>query len=236
MTRDQRWKRDSEIERMTAEFLDKYFYTDQMFSKATIKRYSDKYHQYGGVDLSINDTNFDEKCKYQGLLNKVCVTPGFECQLNNKANQIQDGWLLNSDLSTDFYALISLSCNVDDDKQLSSSSQISACDVLWIKKSDMLDFIQSFSDLDGRITIKKLKKDINTLRFEGDNDVPDVFGKSQIDSRGRARFHYSHRKYWLTYSTKLEEKPINLVVHRDEIEKFPHTRHFIVTKQKVVKV
>jgi len=42
----------------------------------------------------------------------------------------------------------------------------------------MLDFIQSFNDLDGRITIKKLKKDIDTLRFDGDNDVPDVFGKS----------------------------------------------------------
>ena len=80
-----------------------------------------------------------------------------------------------------------------------------------------------------------MKKDIQQLRFDGDNNVTDIFGYHAVDSKGRARFKYPHKKYWLTYSTTLEEKPINLVMHRDEIEKFPHTRHFIVTKEEVRK-
>lgn len=235
MTRKQRWERDTAIEKMAAEFLDRYFYP--IFKdKAPVTRYTDTYHQYGGVDVSISSINFDEKCKYQKLLNKVLATPSFECSLNNKANEIQDGWLLNDKLSTDYYAIISLSCTVDDDRQLSSSNQISAADVLWVKKQDVLDYIQSFEGHYGKITISQLKKDIQQLRFDGDNNVTDIFGYHVVDSKGRARFKYPHKKYWLTYSTTLEEKPINLVMHRDEIEKFPHTRHFIVTKEKVNKI
>lgn len=83
MTREQRWRRDTQIERMAAEFLDAYFYPAL---KAKVVRYSDTYHQVGGIDVSINNINFDEKCKYQGLLNKVLETPGFECSMNNKAD------------------------------------------------------------------------------------------------------------------------------------------------------
>lgn len=119
--RKQQWNRDTAIEQMAADFLDKHFYP--IFGdKAKVTRYTDKYHQVGGIDVSINNTNFDEKCKYQGLLNKVLATPSFECSLKNKANQIQDGWFLNSNLSTDYYAIISLSCTVDDDRLLSSAS------------------------------------------------------------------------------------------------------------------
>lgn len=185
--------------------------------------------------MSINNINFDEKCKYQGLLNKVLVTPGFECSMLNKANEIQDGWFLNDNLSTDFYAIISLSCTVDDDRQLSSSSQISAVDVLWLYKKDVIDYVTSFEGRDGKITIEQLKRDVEQLRFNGDNNVTDVFGNRAVDSKGRARFKYPHKKYWLTYSTRLEEKPINLVLLRDDLEKLPHSKHFIVTKEKVVK-
>lgn len=104
-----------------------------------------------------------------------------------------------------------------------------------MKKQDVLDYIQSFEGHYGKITISQLKKDIQQLRFDGDNNTTDIFGYHAVDSKGRARFKYPHKKYWLTYSTKLEEKPINLVMLRDDLEKLPHTRHFIVTKEKVVK-
>ncbi len=68
MTRADQWNRDAAIEQMAAAFLDANFYT--MFDgKAAVQRYSDKYHQFGGVDVSINTTNFDEKCKCYGCLN-----------------------------------------------------------------------------------------------------------------------------------------------------------------------
>ena len=233
-TRQQKWNRDTEIEQMAAQFLDKYFYP-RINPKHAITRYTDKWHQVGGIDVSINNINFDEKCKYQGLLNKVLATPGFECSMLNKAYQIQDGWFLNDNLSTDFYAIISLSCTVDDDRQLSSSSQISAAEVLWVYKKDVIDYVTSFEGHDGKITLEQLKRDAQQLRFTGDNNITDAFGNRAVDSKGRARFKYPHKKYWLTYSTKKEEKPINLVLLRDDLEKLPHTRHFIVTKEKVVK-
>ena len=233
-TRQQKWNRDTEIEQMAAQFLDKYFYP-RINPKHPITRYTDKWHQIGGIDVSINNINFDEKCKYQGLLNKVLATPGFECSMLNKAYQVQDGWFLNDNLSTDFYAIISLSCTVDDDRQLSSSSQISAADVLWVYKKDVIDYVTSFEGHDGKITLEQLKRDAQQLRFTGDNNTTDAFGNRAVDSKGRARFKYPHKKYWLTYSTKKEEKPINLVLLRDDLEKLPHTRHFIVTKEKVVK-
>ena len=142
---------------------------------------------------------------------------------------------MNDNLSTDFYAIISLSCTVDDDRQLSSSNQISAADVLWVYKKDVIDYVTSFEGHDGEITLEQLKRDAQQLRFNGDNNVTDAFGNRAVDSKGRARFKYPHKKYWLTYSTTKEEKPINLVLLRDDLEKLPHTRHFIVTKEEVRK-
>lgn len=165
----------------------------------------------------------------------MLVTPGFECSMLNKANEIQDGWFLNDNLSTDFYAIISLSCTVDDDRQLSSSSQISAVDVLWVYKKDVIDYVTSFEGHDGKITLEQLKRDAQQLRYNGDNNVTDVFGNKAVDSKGRARLKYPHQKYWLTYSTTKEEKPINLVLLRDDLEKLPHSRHFIATKEEVRK-
>ena len=51
----------------------------------------------------------------------------------------------------------------------------------------------------------------------------------------KKRKTYPHRKFWLTYSAWMHEKPVNLVVPRDTLEKLPHSKHFIVTKEKVRK-
>lgn len=63
-----------------------------------------------------------------------------------------------------------------------------------------------------------------------------MYGRRAVDSKGRARFRYHHKKYWLTYTVSKEEKPINLVMLRKDILNFPHTKHFIVTKEKVNKI
>lgn len=39
----------------------------------------------------------------------------------------------------------------------------------------------------------------------------------------------------MTYSSWLAEKPVNLVVPRETLEKLPHSKHMIVTKEKVVR-
>lgn len=232
MTRTQQYDRDTQIEKLAAEFLDANFYP--MFDgKADVTRYTDTYHQFGGIDISINSTNFDEKCKVKGCLNKVLEFVGLECSLNNKADCIQDGWFMNKNLSTDYYAIIGLSATVNDDSQLTSVEQITTADVLWLKKQDIVDYVESYGGFYGNMTMAKLKEDAYELRRDGDNHMIDIFGQSILDNDGKARHHYPHRKYWLTYSTKMKEKPVNLVIPRKTLESLKNSRHFIVTKNNV---
>jgi hypothetical protein len=65
-------------------------------------------------------------------------------------------------------------------------------------------------------------------------DAPTCLGYIKTPN-GKYRTKYSHKKFWLTYSSRKPEKPMNIVVPRATLESLPHSRHFIVTKGKVVK-
>ena len=87
-----------------------------------------------------------------------------------------------------------------------------------MKKQDVVDMIEE------QMTMEQLKTDANELR----EDSIELF-------QNKSRKTYPHRKFWLTYSTWMFEKPVNLVVPRDTLEKLPHSKHFIVSKEKVRK-
>ena len=91
--------------------------------------------------------------------------------------------------------------------------------MLWIKKSDVLQLLQC------EMSIEQLRADIIELREDG----------FSIQMYGKARKKYSHGKFWLTYSGKLLEQPVNLVVPTETLLKLPHTKHFTVTREKVRK-
>ena len=223
------YNRDQQIETITSEFLDTYFYPK--FKTADIQRYSDTYHQFGGVDLKINKTNFDEKVKVYGCLNNVQQYIAFECSIKNKGGYISDGWFQNDSLSTDYYSIIGLSANTSDINQLSSSAQISAADVLWVKKQDVIDFIN-----DNNLSKEQLKQDAVEIRDRGNNNKTDIFGNTALDKSGKCRTRYNHKNFWLTYSTKMKEQPVNLVIPRENLLKLPHSTHFIVTTSRVNKI
>lgn len=220
------YNRDQQIETITSEFLDTYFYSK--FKTADIQRYSDTYHQFGGIDVSINNTNFDEKVKVYGCLNDVQQYIAFECSIKNKGGYISDGWFQNDSLLTDYYSIIGLSANTSDINQLSSSAQISAADVLWVKKQDVIDFIN-----DNNLSKEQLKQDAVEIRDRGNNNKTDIFGNTALDKSGKCRTRYNHKNFWLTYSTKMKEQPVNLVIPREHLLKLHHSTHFIVTKDKV---
>lgn len=236
MTRSQQYNADTAIEQIAAQFLDENFYP--IFTKkAEVKRYTDTYHQFGGIDVSISTLNFDEKAKYKGCLNDVAQYVGFECSILNRAGKIQDGWFMNQSLSTDYYAIISLSATTDDESKLSSVDQISAADVLWVKKQDVLDFIH------WSIDAQDLANDISSIRetnnkIEKDENgwyslMPDCLGYSKAYN-GKYRTKYDHGNFWLTYSYDMHEQPVNIVLRRSTLEScLKHTKHFIVTKGKV---
>lgn len=234
MSRQQQWNTDTKLEYMAAEFLDNNFYP--IFKdKATVVRHHDTYHQFGGIDITLNTTNFDEKCKCYGCLNKVQQFPSLECSIVNKAGYVQDGWFVASNISTDYYAFIGLSASVNNVNELTSASQISAADVLWVKKEDIKDFLLS------SISIEQIKEDCAEERQIGDKieaglyeSLPEILGYGKTKD-GKYRRTYGNKKFWLTYSSRLQEQPVNLVMERKIYESLPHTKHFIVYKGKVVK-
>lgn len=211
MTRQEKYKADMLVESGVAQFLDENFYS---MLKAPSTRWHDKEHQFAGIDVTVKNTNFDEKVKVRGCLNTVYGCPSFEMSLLNKGGEVQDGWFA-SPLSTDYYAYISVYSYGNDENAISAKSQISACDVLWVKKQDVVDMVEE------QMPIDQLKADAAELR--------------QDSTTTKKRKTYLHQKFWLTYSAWMHEKPVNLVVPRQTLEKLPHSRHFIVHENKKVK-
>lgn len=224
------YSRDQQIESFASEFLDNHFYSI-FANKTTVTRYDDTYHQFGGIDVSIGKINFDEKCKCYGCLNQVQQYVGFECSIKNRGGYISDGWFLNDTLSTDYYSIIGLSSTVSTVNELTSETQLSAIDVLWIKKSDVIQYIA-----DNNLTIDQLKQDVQEIRERGDSNKTDIFGHASLDSSGKCRTKYSHSNFWLTYSTRMRERPVNLVVPRSVLESLPHSKHFIVHRDRVNRI
>lgn len=102
--------------------------------------------------------------------------------------------------------------------------------MLWVKKQDLKEAVEK------KVSTQKLKEHAEELRREGDENYTDIFGNRKLDSKGRARRKIDGSKcMWITYSTRPVERPVNLVVTREMLESLPHTRHFIVTKDRVVK-
>ena len=215
MTRSQKYKADMLIEAGVSQFLDDNFYGKL---KAEVHRWKDTEHQFAGIDTTINNTNFDEKIKIRGCLNSTYQYPSFEVSMLNRGDEIDDGWFVKP-LSTDYYAFIGVYSYGNDENAISATSQISACDVLWVKKQDVVDMIEE------QMTMDELKSDANELR----EDSIELF-------QNKSRKTYPHRKFWLTYSAWLFEKPVNLVIPRTTLEKLPHSKHFIVAKGKVTQI
>lgn len=217
MTREQQYKDDQRLEAIASKFLDDNFYA-VFKSRVPVARYSDTWHQYGGVDTSIGKLNIDEKFKIKGLMNQVLQYPSLEISFVNKGGIIQDGWFVNDNLSTDYYAYIGVSASVDNESELTSESQISAADILMFKKQEVIDLVEE------ETTMQQLKDDATDLRNE-------YRGYSNYKQRKT----YPHRKFWLTFSKGMSERPINLVLPRKTLEGLPSTKHFIVYTNKKVR-
>ena len=95
MSRRQQYARDTQIEAMTASFLDSNFWP-KLSTRAVPIRWKDTEHQFNGIDVSLScDSgvfNFDEKCKTYGCLNQLLNFLSFELSFVNKGGAVQDGW------------------------------------------------------------------------------------------------------------------------------------------------
>ena len=220
MTREQKRKLDTLIEHNISNFLDENFYSK--FPHGFIRQTQKKY-QFAGIDVTLLtqnglSVNFDEKAKVYGVLNSILQFPSFEISFVNRANQIQKGWFCQN-LSTDYYSFIGVNTlNENNDINcLSSSNNISACDMLWVKKSDVVDYVQK------DIQLSQLWNDANKLRAES-------------KSLGVAKNRKYYKNFWITHSNRFSESPVNLVMPRNTLENFKGSRHFYITKNELKKL
>lgn len=224
-------QQDELVEKITNEFEDQYFWPKLLKDKLScMVRYDDPEHQWAGIDYTISGYAFDEKVKYHGNLNKIIPYPSFEITFVNRAGNVQNGWLLDESNKAEWHTITCLSATTNDESCLSSSHQILACDILIVKKQDIFDYIGKW------VQPFQLLQDAHHLRELADRGYSDVFGNKIVDKRGIARHQYDNgRKFCLSYSTQLKEKPVNLVFGRKTLEELPHSKHFIVTKEEVRK-
>ena len=222
MTRDEKRKLDNLIEHNIATYLDENFWSK--FPNG-FKRQTEKKYQFQGIDVTLIcknnlSINFDEKSKIYNCLNSVLQYPSFEISFVNRANQIQPGWFCQKNLSTDYYSFVGVytyTGNGNNINCLSSSTAISACDVLWVAKQDVVDYVQQSFDL------SDLYNDANKLRAES-------------KSLGVSKNRKYYKNFWLTHSTRLFESPVNLVMQRNTLENFKNSRHFYITKNEIKKL
>lgn len=220
MTRNEKKNLDMKIESNIAQFLDKNFWSQFPYG---YKRQTEKEFQFAGIDITVASKSdlsihFDEKAKIYGCLNSILQCPSFEISFLNRAYEIQDGWFCQN-LSTDYYAYIAVYADTENINDLSAENIISACDMLWVKKKDVVDYVQQHIDLSA------LQEDAKELRVEGDEQ-----------NLYKHRRRYKGADFWLTYSRSLYEKPVNLVIPRNRLEKLKNTKHFKIYKNEIQRV
>ena len=221
MTRTQKRTLDNLIEHNISKFLDENFWSK--FPNGFIRQTEKKY-QFSGIDVTLIcknnlSINFDEKAKVYGVLNQILQYPSFEIQFVNRAGGVQPGWFCQKNLSTDYYSFVGV-YTVNENNYincLSSENNISACDVLWVAKQEVIDFVKQ------DVSLSQLWNDANTLRAES-------------KSLGVSKTRKYYKNFWLTHSTRLFESPVNLVMPRNTLENFKNSRHFYITKNEIKKL
>ena len=223
MTRTEQRKLDNLIEHNISKFLDENFWSK--FPNGFIRQTEKKY-QFSGIDVTLITKNnlsvhFDEKAKTYHCLNSILQFPSFEISFVNRANQIHPGWFCQKNLSTDYYSFVGV-YTVDENNDincLSSATSISAADMLWCKKQDVIDFVKQTTSL-------------NDLY----NDAKELRHQSKLNGVQKHRKRYENTNFWLTYSGQLFEKPVNLVMPRNTLETFKNSKHFYITKSEIKKL
>ena len=211
-------KHDHEIEGIVSGFLDKYFYSKVAHrEKLYFSRWTDREHQLLGIDVTLGNVNIDEKCKCYGCMNSLLKCPSFEISFEHRQMGRLEGWFVNKELKTDYYAILGVFASAATAQEFISEKQLQKVDILLVSKQDVVDFASSEGL--GRDELLKISEE---LVEEGKNNC---FGDAKL------RRTFPSGKLWITHSTNFIEKPVNLVIPRETLCGFGGTRHFVVTRQ-----
>lgn len=220
MTKKSNFQADIQGEKILAGFMDKFFYNKLDISN--FKRFNgdssveDLNIQRNGIDLNFTFDNkkyiIDEKASLHypdGL-----PTFAFELKFKNSSNLWRDGWFIDNSKLTTHY-LISWVKRKSVDLKVLKEDDINTVEVILLEKKKLIDFLKENYNLNNEAIKNQVKLIINKNEF------------GQLHSIGDykfPRFHY-------TPSCKLQETPINLVIHKKTLIQLSDF-HFIIYRNK----
>lgn len=178
---------------------------------------SDK--QYAGIDFEYirkqKVTNFDVKCQTNKYINNPTPTFCLEITSKNKHNKRVMGWLFKEDNRTDYYVFVWIhKATLNEVGLIESLSQIDLMDIMLVKKTDIFDYFDKIG----------LKRD---FIFEKANTLVKDGGYST-----RICSDKNPRGIKMTYSTSLQEAPVNIVIPKMTYASFPNSCFYIYDKKK----
>lgn len=168
--------------------------------------------QYAGVDIitvhNSQNTYIDVKCQTNAYINNP--TPTFCLELSYyKENSIKEGWFVKTDQLTDYFLFVWIPNASVNDNYISEQEQLNEVECMLVKKSDIWEYLSNIG-----ISKDGLIETAENLRH--------------IDSSS-CKYGFAE-KVKLTKSDFLPEKPINLIITKNQYLKMPHTECFYYNK------
>ena len=182
---------DEHCEKVMGEFLDKYFYNENI--EGTITRVKDRKLQVKGVDVIIDDGDvkfyIDEKAaiRYVGL-----KTFALELSFINRQGDVNTGWLLDNKKINDYFLFVWI--NELNGTEIKDISSIKNVDVALVSKISIFRHLNSL----GWTKNNLLEKD-HRIR----NNDNEYMGNILKD------------KCKFSFSNHLIEKPINILLPKE---------------------
>lgn len=188
-------KSDEKNSKIITEWLEKNFYSKYV---EEYSRKDDIINQVKGIDcifkLDGDSLNCDEKAAV-AYINKPLHTFAFELSFINKNNEVQDGWFVNKELSTEVYLLVWIDKAKKD--KLESIDDIEDIEVILIDKLSLFKYLESIG-----WGIKQLRlKDEQIRKSDGNTEMGNIY-------KNGCKF---------AYSKHLVEKPINILISREKL-------------------
>ena len=188
-------KTDMEAERELALYLDKYLYSQPIFTRSD--RTDTASEQINGSDiivsipsLGISDAVVDEKASIY-YINKNLPTFVLELSFINKVKTESLGWFLKDDLSTEYYLFQWIKADVEKPFDV-TSEKITEIECVLVSKKKLREYF----DKQG-YSVDKLKSISDAIRKNG-----------VIPQTGTNDFKFC-------YTETFAEKPINIVLRKD---------------------
>lgn len=189
-------KSDEKIESINNQYLDSKFYKSEVDSNIRI---TDKKLQVKGVDtiFNLNGKQYicDEKVAAH-YINKNLQTFAFELSFINRSNDVQDGWIIDKSKLNNSFLLCWLDKASSDNP--TSIDEIEKSEIILVTRESILNYLNSIN-----WDINKLKLKTHSIRYGKDTKFGNILENG-------IKF---------SFSEKLVEKPINLILSREILRK-----------------